>query len=73
MSLGHRLALLHHCLPCQILRILTVRILMTMDKLFIENGKKSSVPYYLSLMDKTRAATLQRKIANIPQVKDDEL
>ncbi len=53
--------------------LLVIDILMMMDKLFTENGKKSSVPYYLSLMDKTRAATLQRKIANIPQVKADEL
>jgi len=53
--------------------LLVIDILMMMDKLFAEKGKKSSVPYLLSLMDKTRAATLQRKIANIPKVKDDEL
>lgn len=53
--------------------LLVIDILMMMDKLFTDAGKKSSVPYILSLMDKTRAATLQRKIANIPQVKDDEL
>lgn len=53
--------------------LLVIEILRMMDQIFTEQGKQSLVPYLLSLMDKKRAAVIQRKMANIPPVNKDNL
>jgi len=45
--------------------LLAIDILRQIDKNAEEEGKISMVPYYLSLMDPERAATIQRKMTKI--------
>lgn len=45
--------------------LLVIDILQAMDAIAIDQGKRSIVPYLLSLMKKDRAAAVQRKMANI--------
>ncbi|MCK4907492.1 MAG: hypothetical protein KAS64_08075, partial [Spirochaetes bacterium] len=51
--------------------LLIIEILKAIDTVFKNQGKKSTVPYLLSLMDKKRAAVIQRKMANIPSIKEN--
>ena len=45
--------------------LLAIDILRQIDKTAAEEGRISVVPYYLSLMDPEKAATLQRKMTKI--------
>lgn len=45
--------------------LLVIDILQAMDAISVEQGKRSIVPYLLSLMKGERAAAIQRKMANI--------
>ena len=48
---------------------LVIEILRAMDAESARIGQQSMVPYYLSLMDKDRAAVIQRKMANTSPLK----
>lgn len=50
--------------------LLIIEILQAIDAIFADQGKKSTVPYLLSLMKKERAAAIQRKMANVKELKD---
>jgi flagellar protein FlbB len=51
--------------------LLIIDILRAMDADAEEGGRRSIVPYYLSLMEPERAAAVQRKMANISMLTND--
>lgn len=52
--------------------LLIIEILRAMDAESARRNQQSMVPYYLSLMDKKRAAVIQRKMANISTMKNTD-
>lgn len=51
--------------------LLVIDILRAMDAVAADQGKRSIVPYLLSLMKGERAATIQRKMANISTLSNE--
>ena len=52
--------------------LLIIEILRAMDAESARRNQQSMVPYYLSLMEKKRAAVIQRKMANISTMKNTD-
>lgn len=50
--------------------LLVIDILRQIDKTAVEQGKSSVVPYYLSLMDPKKAASIQRKMTEVGEFKE---